>query len=68
MIEAFSICWLRRFPIFAEVLIDEKARELEKKDYLISQKDEIFRDKSDRVSFLESEIESLQVGSHMFLD
>lgn len=57
-----------RFPIFAEVLIDEKARELEKKDYLISQKDEIFRDKSDRVSFLESEIESLQVGSHMFLD
>uniref|UniRef100_A0A9I9D0H4 Uncharacterized protein n=1 Tax=Cucumis melo TaxID=3656 RepID=A0A9I9D0H4_CUCME len=43
-----------------EVLIDEKARELEKKDYLISQKDEIFRDKSDRVSFLESEIESLQ--------
>lgn len=68
MIEAFSICWLMRFPIIAEVLIDEKARELEKKDYLISQKDEIFRDKSDRVSFLESEIESLQVGSHMFLD
>ncbi|KGN62843.1 uncharacterized protein LOC101209922 [Cucumis sativus] len=43
-----------------EVLIDGKARELEKKDYLISQKEEIFRDKSDRVSFLESEIESLQ--------
>ncbi|XP_038885413.1 uncharacterized protein LOC120075810 [Benincasa hispida] len=43
-----------------EVLIDEKARELERKDHLISQKDEIFRDKSDRVSFLESEIESLQ--------
>ena len=59
---------MKRFPISAEVLIDGKARELEKKDYLISQKEEIFRDKSDRVSFLESEIESLQVGSHMFLD
>lgn len=55
-------------PVSAEVLIDEKARELEKKDDLISQKDEIYRDKSDRVSFLESEIESLQVGSDMYQD
>ena len=56
------------FAISAEVLIDEKSQELEKKNELISQKDEIFRDKSARVSFLESEIESLQVGFNIYLD